>query len=205
MGMFTAYFDASGNGADKEPGASLFISGFVSSAEKWLEFDEAWIDLLESPRHGLSSPFHMAEFETGEHGNEWNHERRQAFLKDAVHLIQRYTFQPFSHGVVIDDLRRIFEEYELPKGNPPQPYPWCGLRVCEQVVDWVEREVGGKVRGEDTVEFLFETGDLHRGIFVEVAEETLGITPQLRKKSQPIAFQACSLSGCLVSSQTARQ
>jgi hypothetical protein len=185
MGMFTAYFDASGNGADKEPGAILFVSGFVSSAEKWIRFGEEWVALLKE--RGVTSPFHMAEFETATKGSEWTYERRQAFLLETSEVIRRHTLKPFSHGVVIADLQRMFREYEIPEGNPPQPFPWCALRVCLRVMDWA----GKNLRPDDEVEFVFEKGDLDWGKFLYLAQTHLNILPTPRPKDTHVAFQAC--------------
>lgn len=43
MAKFTAYFDESGTHGDS---AALVVSGYVASAEQWLNFDGAWKHLL---------------------------------------------------------------------------------------------------------------------------------------------------------------
>src|SRR6266852_3977900 len=57
---YGAYFDASGHPDDSE---SLFVSGFVSTGEKWLKFEQEWNSLLSG--YGIVAPFHMKEFAPG--------------------------------------------------------------------------------------------------------------------------------------------
>ncbi|MET0399740.1 MAG: hypothetical protein ABW277_23330 [Longimicrobiaceae bacterium] len=195
LAFFTAYFDASGHPADSNLGASLFFSGFVSTAEKWLRFEKAWLALLAD--NGIEPPFHMADFEAGEgQYARWRGDfaGRQVFLHKAAAVIRRHTRKPFSHGIVIADLQRMYDTYEFPENERREAFPWCGVLVLGKVLAWARKGVRqGNMRGDDTIEFVFEDGDKHRGQFMDLAEETYKILPIPRKKNQHLQFDACDL------------
>jgi hypothetical protein len=83
-------------------------------------------------------PFHMTDFESG-HGQyaAWKDdiERREAFRSKALHVIRRWTNKPFSAGVVIPDLRRVFAEYDMPADIPSEPYPLGRLLATPGVLE----------------------------------------------------------------------
>jgi hypothetical protein len=57
MAMFTAYFDASGDG-QKHP--VVIVAGFVANLQQWAMLDHLWKKAHQE--HGLDLPFHMSTF-----------------------------------------------------------------------------------------------------------------------------------------------
>ena len=160
--MFVVYADASGAPADS---SVLFVSGFVSSVEKWQKFEVEWNALLM--RYGIEPPFHMKEFAPGVgQYKHWRHDkaRRQSFLTDAIALLKKRTNKSFSVGVLLKDLAEMNELYDVPESHR-YPYPICAMVLVRQVADWVvRRHRKGHQGGRITL--VFEDGDAHQGIFL---------------------------------------
>ncbi len=194
MAMFTAYFDASGHSADTGVGACLFVTGFVASVERWLEFETAWLGHLDE--NDIEPPFHMTDFISSKcQYASWKGQKakRDTFLAKAVRIIKDHTRKPFSNGVVIEDLKRMFREFEVP-AMPEEPYPWCAIQIFTFVNDWTKSQLNqGRVNPLDHLEYVFETGDLYRGKFMEIARDVYGITPKFMDKDSCVPFQACDL------------
>jgi hypothetical protein len=55
--MFTAYFDAAGNGREQP---FIVVSGYIANFLQWKSLEVMWNSIHKE--HGLSPPFHMAEF-----------------------------------------------------------------------------------------------------------------------------------------------
>lgn len=197
MAMFTANFDASGHPHDPSPHAAFFVSGFVSTAGKWTLFEEQWLALLAEFR--IESPFHMTDFEAGEKQYaSWKDDRprRETFLLRAVDIIHKQTNKPFSQGVLLADIRRMFKEYNVTNIDDLEnaPYPWCALQVMRATAEWSARRLAaGTVKETDRLEIIFELGDLHRGKFMQAAEEAYGYVPIFKKKSEWVPFQICDI------------
>src|SRR5437764_1188134 len=111
MAMFTAYFDASGHPDSVAAKPALFMSGFVSTVQRWAKFERDWLRLLRE--FGITPPFHMTDFESGyDQYASWKDdlERREVFRSRALHVMKRWTNKPFSSGVLLSDFRRLFAE-----------------------------------------------------------------------------------------------
>lgn len=174
MASFTAYFDASGH---RDSGSVLFVSGFVSSNEKWLRFEAEWAALLH--RYGIAPPFHMRQFApaVGQYVT-WKDDkaRRERFLRAAIATIKRRTRKSFSSGVLLSDLRAVQQEYEVSE-SMRHPYALCGLTVIARVGEWVRRR---NIVGSLTL--AFEDGDDGKGRLINVLER---MKP---RKNVPIRF-----------------
>lgn len=194
MVMFSANFDASGHANDESPGAAFFVSGFVSTVDKWSAFEEEWLVLLQE--YGIKPPFHMTDFEAGfKQYASWKSDRprRDGFLLHAVDIMHKRTNKAFSHGLVLADLRRIFNEFNV-TGIENEPYPWCALQVLYYLAQWSARRLAaGTVKGSDRLEIIFELGDLHKGKFTQAAAATYGYVPIFKKKSEWVPFQICDI------------
>jgi hypothetical protein len=186
--VFNAYFDASGHPDDTY---AMYVSGFVASEAKWMEWETAWLALLAE--FGIVPPFHTTEFEGRKSQYAmWSAVRREEFRRRAIR-----TFTPprinkaISYGVVLADLRRLFHEFVMPDECPPEPYAWCGQQVVALVVQWaLHRRSAGTLGGRDELAFVFEHGDKHRGKLEQVLERS-NILPIFRRKKEIVAFQAC--------------
>jgi hypothetical protein len=191
---WTVYFDASGHPDAIGSAPALFVSGFVSTVDKWVKFEGYWLALLAE--FGITPPFHMTEFASGQgQYAPWkdDRERREAFGLKALRVIKRWTNKPFSAGVVIPDFRRLLREYEMPADFPREPYPYCGDQAVQLLKPWVDHCVkDGRLRqGRDEFKIFFEHGDKHRGQLEEVLDRKHGILPLFEKKQALVPFQAC--------------
>jgi hypothetical protein len=193
MTTFTAYFDASGHPNDAGAAPALFVSGFVSTVEKWLKFKEHWLALLDE--FHITPPFHMTDFETG-HGQyaAWKDDlaERERFRSAALHVIKRWTNKPFSSGVLLPDLDRLFREYDMPADVPREPYPFCGEQALDLLRVWLEHCVkDGRVRiGIDKLQIVFEDGDKHKGL-LEAGLARRNLHAIFMRKEDIVPFQAC--------------
>lgn len=184
MAMFTAYYDASG--APKRPGA-MFVSGVVSSIEKWLAFEEEWPTLLE--RHGVRRPFHMTDFvrPDGEY-KEWagDLKRQAVFLTDIRESIKKHVLVTLSQGIVLADFERLHAEYVVPTAWAT-PLSYCAFGAWHQLQEWGEHHLGM----DDKVEHVYESGDSDWGTFVELARTIYGFTPIPRNKGDAAPMELC--------------
>src|SRR5688572_19652048 len=195
MAMFIAYFDASGHPDDKGPNPAFFVSGFVSTAEKWREFEAEWLALLAE--YQIAAPFHMTDFEAGR--GQYARLKTDAlacatFRSRAILIAKRHTRKGFSSGVVMSDLNRMFSQYDVPASVPRQPYPYCALHLYRLLGRWARNRVdAGDIRLTDQLQIAFEHGDKHRGVLEKEARRRFGIAPLFLKKDGATAFQACDL------------
>jgi hypothetical protein len=183
MAMFTAHFDASGKERGHGRAPALYVAGWVAPTAKWTEFEKSWATLLR--QFDIVVPFHMTDFMAGKGKfRTWSGDeaRKTAFRLEAVRLLQKTTDKPFAVGVVVRDLKWLFERYEVPATEPRHPYAWCSIMVCGQVAVWLTGRAGAKRTSRDSqVKIVFESGDDGRSEFekklwakhrIEVAFET---------------------------------
>lgn len=193
LALFTAYFDASGHPDAKDPAPALFVSGLVARMQKWARFERHWLGMLAE--HSITPPFHMTDFEAGRgQYAAWrgDAERREAFRFRAIDVINRHTNKAFSVGIVVPDLRRMFEQFEVPDDLPRQPYPWCAMKACDYVARWaLNRQRAGKQRGDDRFRFVFEYGDKHQGLFTNAFRAAYHNVPLFDTKAGAVPLQAC--------------
>ncbi|MDB4893571.1 MAG: hypothetical protein JWL61_5426 [Gemmatimonadetes bacterium] len=197
MAMYTAYFDASGNHDNVRNLGAYYVCGFVASSSKWEQLEAAWPRLLAD--YDMPQPFRMAEFMARDqkHPNAftgWPGDvaRQDVFRLAVAKLTHSLTNKPFAVGVVNADLRRMFDEYEVPSRVPRPPYPWCALRTIEHLMEWaLNRERAGKLTRADQVGIVFEKGDYDQDKFVTALwnkyEMEVAFEPNTGKKSCPFA------------------
>jgi hypothetical protein len=196
MAMFSAYFDASGSGNDKSTRGpdALFIAGFVAPVEKWLKFERRWLDLL--CRYDITPPFHTTKFERARQGSykqfQGNPARADAFRHDAIHVMNRYTNKAFCVGLVLPDLKLVFDRYEVPPNIVREPLAYCGAQICALLMKWrANRERAGSMRPSDKLELFFEQGDTHENELKAIVTEQCGRQPHFLPKEEVVPFQAC--------------
>lgn len=157
--------------------------------------ERAWPALLT--KYGIDAPFHMAEFMARQHHfTSWSgtDADQKAFRTDAARLIRRNTNKPFAVGVALADFRRMFEVYDVPDAVPRQPYPWCALKACDHLFDWMRnRMVAGTLAGTDQLEIVFEHGDRDQGKFAEALRKKhqLSVTFRANHGKTWVPFAAC--------------
>ncbi len=168
MAMFSVYFDASGH---SDSTSVLYVSGFVSTVEKWNKFDDCWSELLA--RHGIKGFFHMKDFTSGVgQYSSWKDDKlkRKQFLAEAIKIIKVYTHKSFSAGVIVEDLKTVSRLYKIPK-YASLPYPLCASYAIGNVVQWMHKSLRKrKASGNDTIQYFFEDGDKHKGELIKAFE-----------------------------------
>lgn len=106
LGVLIAYFDDS---ADDD---LVCMAGYVSTAEKWEEFELRWKEVLV--KYGISF-FHMKEYahRTGEFQG-WPEEKRVALMKELIAVIQACVLYGVAVAISAKDYESEFPE-ELKK------------------------------------------------------------------------------------------
>jgi len=181
MGMFTAYFDASGKSTRQ---GLLSIAGFVSDAKKWARFDAEWTKVL---RRESVSCFHMTDFVSSQREfSGWNNQpgRRKAFIADLLACAKKYTNKAFGGAVVLADYASVNERYAIQEAAG-YPYPLCAHYCVRLVLQWQKKH------GISNVRFAFEAGDEHPGDLTRLCKSD-GVEPFFLTKKE-IPFQAADL------------
>ena len=193
MAVYTAYFDASGNPSET---TSVFVSGYVSTEQKWLDFERRWFRVLRD--EGIRPPFHTTDFVRGTRQYAaWRNgdERRVRVLRKLIKVIKDHVHKSFSTGVLVADFDMVAAEYDF-AGVYLTPYTLC----AEQSIVKTERWRTRTRRPSSKLAFFLERGDayqdqlpkrlaLHNGPLVN-------FRPKMCDDDRPFGFapfQACDL------------
>ena len=116
MAALTAYFDASGK-ASNPAAIELVVSGFISTAKKWRQFEADWQAVLD--KFGVPY-FHMREFapSTGVF-KDWKgkKQKRREFLGKLIDIAVENTEQSIGAGVLLKDWRKANSLYLLKEND----------------------------------------------------------------------------------------
>ncbi|MGD0942467.1 MAG: hypothetical protein ABR905_22465, partial [Terracidiphilus sp.] len=153
--MFTSYFDCARTG---QGGGSIAVCGWLSTGERWLEFDEEWRRVLDS--FGVSH-FHMKEFAHfhGPYSSGWEGDgpKRAAFLQSLVGAISHHAMAGFACLIESSDFHEVDQEYQV-RDYYGNEYALCG-RVCVAKVNlWLRAH-----QLDPAAEYVFDDGDIGRG------------------------------------------
>jgi len=172
--MFTAYFDCSQTGQQR---GTVAVSGWLSTAERWIAFEEEWKQILDS--FGVPY-FHMKEFAhfRGAYSDGWkdNEDKRRAFLRALLGAISHHATAGFACLVEAKDYDAVDREYCV-REHFGSEYALCA-RVCvAKVRMWLQGH------GLDiTAEYVFDDGDL-RGRLSHLMQSD-GYPPPIYKPSR---------------------
>ena len=158
--VFSAYFDASGDEADKES-KFVTVGGFIAHADRWIEWEKEWLACLEEhklfDKYGVPE-FHMVECANYRHSFDGWRERepeRQAILQKLEAIISRYLGQKESCTISIEDYKKYLDEGLRRRFGIAGAYS-IGARACaSRVKEWCER-AGVPI---SRVQFFFERGE----------------------------------------------
>ena len=144
FGMFTCYFEASG---DEHTQLLLVVAGFVSSAEQWIEWEQKWLERLAED--GLEY-FHNAEL----YG--WECSRKVHLIADLSEITSHYMAHKF--GVIIKntDLVAGLSRAARDKWHIGA-YSLAGRTIVSTARLWAD-SWGGRLP-----ELIFEKGDKGHG------------------------------------------
>ena len=141
LSAFTCYFDASGTQHDQ---VALAVGGFMSTAERWLEFETEWKRRLA--KDGLEY-FHRKEIRP---------ERHPGLLDDLAKIIGDYAMRKFGMVVRVRELHRLVSKSILNKWHL-DAYSYAGRACAAHVRLWaMENHLRSMPR------IVYATGDAGR-------------------------------------------
>jgi hypothetical protein len=181
MGLLSAaYFDASG----KQKGYPfLTVAGAVSPIKKWIRFERQWMQALDD--EGVTE-FHATDFAASQGEYEaWkgDKQRRSAFVKRLVGIIQKNTNKLFLLTVEIKIWEQVNGEYPLGE-NFHSAYALAGFSVAALALRWATKK-----RVRKTFDIYFEDGDEGWGGLNELCKKHLQFEPIRIPKSKAVPFQ----------------
>lgn len=146
---YSLYLDDGGHPVDRP---YVMAAGFVSTEEKWLEFEPRWVSAVK--QIGLGDVFHMTEFERVFRGKpeKWD------ILNNLISITIQYTQGTFSAVVDMADYRAVNKEYPLEECIG-KPYAIAARSVAAAINKW-KAESFSK---DDKLLVFVEDGTLHRG------------------------------------------
>lgn len=191
--MFTTCFDGSGKERDHH---YLVVAGFLSSANDWIEFSRLWEERLQQD---CITCFHATDFRTS-HGEfeSWRNQesRRRKLLGDLVDLIKSHAYRQF--GCVVEFTYKDCLSPEMLNRFAINAYT-LAARTCFRDVEWWARAE----RTCSPIEYVFEDGDVGKGLLIERLERDGFQTPAFKYKKDTwkkgifnpkfVPLQACDL------------
>jgi hypothetical protein len=141
MSAFICYFDASGTQHDQ---VALVMAGFMSTAESWLEFEQAWLGRLRES--GLRH-FHRKELRL---------DKYSGLLEDLAGIAREFAMHNFGMVVRVKALhdtvsKDIYDKFHL------DAYSYAGRACAAHVKLWANKN-----RLRQIPRIVFATGDTGR-------------------------------------------
>lgn len=195
IGMFTAYFDASGNA--EQPNSFIVVSGYIANVLQWRMMENMW-DAIHK-QFAVNPPFHMAEFMAATANPDRYAAQRNArtdyvaIAKDidkarrffrSISIAQQ-TIANCGISCIVDlkiyndvssllDLRKVIPPYAL------------AARMCyAQVHQWEQQ-----FAVQNPVEIIFEKGDLEQTKLTDLVVDEGGDPPIYKDKKDFAGLQA---------------
>jgi hypothetical protein len=145
MAQWTTVLDASGHESDQD---YLVVGGYIARAKDWIEFEKVWLERIG--KDGLTY-YHHTE-----------HSRRYPDLvRDLVPIIPGHTWYKFACCVPKASLAVLPQT--LQSHFRLVAYSLAGRTVVGAVREWLLK----RDTPEDPVEFVFEAGDIKRGLLIQ--------------------------------------
>jgi hypothetical protein len=151
----------------------LVVSGFVSTEDRWLKFEEKWSEILKQANLAY---FRMSEYNS--YSKEFESWRgrdndRTELLKALIETISKHAMQSFAAGILLRDWRRGNEAYQFEEEDFA-PYSICGWACVERVFQWRNEEL----RSKQPIIFMFEDGDTDKGQRKDRVKRDFGVRIQ---------------------------
>jgi hypothetical protein len=172
---YSAYFDASADGANTE----MLVAGYVSTLEEWSQFEISWKLVLAK----YDVPFFkMSEF-IGRR-DEYSHPKwrvesyRAQFIDELAQVIGGWTAASIACGMKQELFDRYNAIYEL--DSRFNTYAICGRDCAAQVRKYLREEANSDL----PIAFIFDRGDSGRGFLIDEMEASKLPSPVF-KRSRP--------------------
>jgi hypothetical protein len=178
---YSLYLDDGGHPADRP---QVIASGFLSTEEKWLQFEPEWVSAVK--QIGLGDVFHMTEFEGAFRGKpeKWD------ILNSLISIVMEHTEGTFISIVDMEDYRRVNHEYPLEECIG-KPYAIAARCVAAGINQWKAEHF----KKDDRLLVFIEDGTLHRGDMEEVFKRDALPVPQSCQKPRPLFSQRTCFRG----------
>jgi len=194
MALFTAYFDASGEGQENQP--LVIVSGFVANFQQWGMFQSLWERAHREA--GAELPFHMVDFMAA--CNNPHYAQQKNARADYVRLAGNpQEAKKFLHHLALSEVTalscgiscmvpmKLYNEVNsvlyLRELLPPYA---LGARMCiEKLHQWEE-----KFEIEEPTEYIFESGDFEQGKFTSLMIDEGQNVPIYKSKNDFVGLQA---------------
>jgi hypothetical protein len=199
MAMFTAYFDAAGDGQGQP---FVVVSGYVANYYQWKSFETMWTH--NHKKFDVALPFHATEFIAAT-SNPARYAKQKNAREDYVRIAQdadkadlflrmlcmvqlSLVNCAFSCIVNMSIYNNVSSLLDLRKVVPPYA---LGARSCMAMIhDWEKR-----FDIQESVECIFEEGDFEQGKFTELMVSEGGPVPIYKPKSKFAGLQAADHFG----------
>lgn len=190
MPMFTAYFDAAGDGQEQP---FIVVAGYIANWLQWRSFETMWKHVHKE--YGVELPFHMAEFVAAT-ANPARYQKQtnarpdyiaiandlskaEQFLKMLCIAQQTIVNCGVSCSVNIDTYNDVSSLLDLRRVIPP--YALAARTCIAQVHAWEHQ-----FAVEEPVECIFESGDFEQAKFTELMTDE-GMDPPIYKHKKDYA------------------
>lgn len=193
MGMFTAYFDASGTPNEH----FVVVAGYVANFVQWKLLEDMWTAIHIN--HGVSKPFHMSEFISATAAPERYAKQKNAradyvaiasdmpraknFFMNICIAQQSVVNCGFSCIVPMSIYNEVNAAADLRQSVPP--YALAARSCIAQVHEWEDI-----FSIDEPVECIFEKGDLEQDRFTNLVTNEGGDPPIYKCKNGFAGLQA---------------
>jgi hypothetical protein len=176
--MLSAAFDAGGSKRDQ---SVLVVAGFVSSVDDWSDFDKLWKARLAED--GLAY-FHAQNFaqSSGPFKDGWksNESRRISLLSDLMGIVKSHCYTKIA-SMVVNDIHATEMSPEIRQRFHLEAFPLAARTAAIKVKEFAIR-FGARIFPE----FVFEDGDLDKGLMIKRFETDRYPTPIFRAKKDTL-------------------
>jgi hypothetical protein len=174
--LLTAGFDCSQDSAQKY----FIMAGFVSSSDRWREFDAEWRKRLAKdnlPYFHMWAFAGLPKYSRKPFDKSWlgNENRRRDLLGDLLEIIKNHAWRKVACILPLDVTTRLSEEARIIYA--PAPIALAVRLVWSDLEGWRQRE-----RFCNPARLVFEQGDKNRGALTSAAEKVSGGVPGLEYK-----------------------
>lgn len=175
MAIIQAYVDDSGNSPDGGKNPVFVLGGYISTADKWQSFSDAWE--AECAKAPAIPDFKMVEA-NGLRGafRGWTREATDDRCMAFARIIQAHAVVRIHTAIAWKDWHEIIQG-KVP-GMPENPYFWMFFDLMRQVADW---QVRSGLQG--SVDYIFDDQGL-------IGEMSAGWYSRVRA-AMPPSLQSC--------------
>jgi hypothetical protein len=175
--MFTACFDSSGHEKEHD---YICVAGFVSNAQGWIDFTEAWKSRLG--QDGLTY-FRASECQNFQKAfKNWNGQtvRRKKLWDDLIDIIMAHAFRKVACGILIKPYSQRLS-HKTKTAFRLNAFVVCARTCVAKINLWAQSE-----KINTPIEYVFEEGDEGGGMLMERFKDDALALPIFKPKKDRI-------------------